>query len=202
MSSFLATFEKASTRNDILSALHQAVVEVVTLEDSGSSSFSDLTHVKYTPETLFALSSTNIGVDATSKRIILNYNKDGKESILKAISPSYGRQGSSILVPEFKDVEPASSKASEDLPLATDVGFQEMQMQETGAAMQKTEDHQTSTLLGNEEQLVEGAGGHSNGHYARDYGPQKRIPYTVTYSGFLALPLVSHETLFPVSYHN
>ena len=82
----MATFEKAFTQNEHLSSLHQAVVEVVTLRDSATVTADDLSRVTYTSEVLAAISSTTIALGETSERITLKYQKDGKQTILEALS--------------------------------------------------------------------------------------------------------------------
>jgi hypothetical protein len=199
--SFLATFEKASTRDEILSSLHQAVVEVVTLRNSTSSLPGDLNLVTYTPEALASISSTAIELDHTGAHIVLKYGDGGRESILAAIGGLNETRNPAFAVPKNAGSGVENSEAGEDFSSKYAEGLREVETKEAGLLAQDVDKGQSRTFLGHEEE-VGNRDGKSYKDYIGDLSPQRRIPYTGISPNFVTFPLESPELLFAVSGHS
>ncbi len=160
--SYLTTFEKASSQKEILSALHQAVVEIVTLRDSSLPLTYDLSHVAYNPDALAVLSGTLIEFDHNSKQTVLKYKDGGKRSILDAIhsndiQETIGPHGS---LPVNADPGVEALEATQDITLtAPDQESQGLRLQETGSPVQDMEVGQIHRFVNNKEEMDNGKGG-------------------------------------------
>jgi hypothetical protein len=198
--SFLTTFEKATTRDEILSSLHQAVVEVITLRDSTSSLSGDLGHVEYVPEALASISRTAIELDDTGTQIVLKYGDGGRESILAAIGGLNETPNPAVAVPKSAGAEVEGSEAKEDFGSVPDESFREVQMKEAGPVARDMGKGQSRTFMSDNKE-VDDRDGRSYKDYIGDLSPQKRIPYTGISPNFVTFPLDSPELLFAVSCH-
>lgn len=201
--SYLATFEKASFQKGILSALHQAVVEVVTLRDSSLPLTYDLGHVAYRPDALAALSTTIIEFDHTSKQVVLKFRDDGRWSILEAIQGSDLQESISPhgSVPMHADAEVEVLEANTDVTLiAPDQQSQELRWHEAGSPAQDMEDGQIHTFVSRKEEMDNG-NGKEHKNIVEDLSPQKRTAYAVTSADFITMPLEPLELRFAVSPH-
>ena len=193
----MATFERASTREEILSSLHQSVVEVLTLGHSTSPSYN-LGLINYKPEALAAINSTAIEFDDTGKQIVLKYKNGGKQLILEAISGHDKSLSSPVSAPENADPEAESSEAMEELSAVPDQSFQELQLQEADVAAQDMNEGHTQTPVGNKEDS-NARNGNDYKENVGDLRPQKRIAYDVTSLDFITMPLEPLQLRFSVS---
>jgi hypothetical protein len=198
--SFLATFEKASTRDEILSSLHQAVVEVVTLHNSMSSLPGDLNRVTYTPEALASISSTAIELDDTGAHIVLKYGDGGRESILAAICGLNETRNPAFAMPKDAGSGVEDSEAREDFGSKHAEAFREVETKGAALVAQDVDKGQSRTFMGHKKEVGNGDG-KSYEDYIEEISPQKRIPYTGISPNFVTFPLESPELLFAVSDH-
>lgn len=203
--SFLATFERASTREEILSSLHQAVVEVITLRDSIFPLHRDLGHVTYPPAVLASISSTTIDYDSTGRQIVLRYNSGGEQLILEAISDlkkqtlgSPVSTVSTVSTPANADAEVETSETRGDPSSASDQGFQDGQMQEAAPSAHDMEEGQTHISMGSKEESNTESGERHRDN-VEDLPPQKRTSYAVPSADFVTMPLEPLELRFAVS---
>ena len=201
--SYLAAFEKASSRKEILSALHQAVVEVVTLRDSRLPLNYGLGHVAYKPDALAALSTTIIEFDHHSKQIVLKYKDGGRQSIVEAIRGDDLQEPISPYesVPENTYAEVQALEANGDITFtAPGQESQELRSEEAGFPGQDMEDGRVHTLVATKEDMDNGHGVEYKNN-VEDISPQKRTAYAVTSADFITMPLEPLELWFAVSTH-
>jgi hypothetical protein len=138
----LATSEKPFVKGKILSLLHQAVVEIVTLRDSALFTLSfDLSHVTYPAAVLASISNTTIHYDDINKQIFLKYEMDGEQSILQAIAAVTHTPGSHVsTLSTSKNAEVGAKAEKSDLSgnptQALDKTVDDGQMMETTLAAQ------------------------------------------------------------------
>lgn len=203
VTSYLAVFEKASSRKEILSALHQAVVEVVTLRDSSLPLTYSLGHVTYKPDALAALSTTIIEFDHHSKQMVLKYKDGGRQSIIEAIRGEDLQASISPYesVPETTYAEMQALEANGDTTFtAPDQEFQESQLQEAKFPGQDMEDDRIHTFVATKEEMNNG-NGEEHKNDIEDVSLQKRTAYPVTSADFLTMPLEPLQLRFAVSTH-
>lgn len=175
------------------------MVEVVTVQDGMTSVSSDLGHIVYTPDALASISSTAIEVDTSGKLMVLKYKEGGKGNILNAVSSSLNQSlapPTSVL--EDADAGAQSSDSGEDLNTEGQDSFDEAQMHQAASAATDVEDDQTRSTMDDAEESHDRS---LATHQERNDGlmPQKRLPYTVTSTDFLTLPLGPPELRFRVS---
>lgn len=192
------TFEKAVSGEEFLSALHQALVEVLILGDSSFHQLSGLGHVTYTPEDLASISGASIELDQTGSQIILRHSDAAKRSVMEALRSCHENLSTTAPIPETAEAEVQSSEASRDLSAAHDGNLLHLKTQETSPAAREVEEGQTGAFMDEEGEASDQYGRSHMGNMGEPF-PQKRIPYTVTSLGFLRLPLEPIELRFSVS---
>ncbi|KAF7502603.1 hypothetical protein GJ744_005444 [Endocarpon pusillum] len=197
---YLAAFEKASSWKEILSALHQAVVEVVTLRDSRLPLTYSLGHIAYKPDVLAALSTTTIEFDYHSKQIVLKYKDGGRRLMVEAILGDDLQRSISPYEPvaETTYAEVPALEANGDTTFtAPDQESQELRSQEADFPGQDIEYDGTHTFVATKEEMNNGNGDQYKNNI-EDLPPQKRTAYTVTSADFITMPLEPLELRFAV----
>jgi hypothetical protein len=211
---FIGAFEKATTPEEILSSLHQAVVEVMTLEKSTSPSLADLGKATtYTPDTWFCISSTRLELEGSGNGILARYQDGGKESILDGIKGSVARSQApptAVIDAEIESADGFILKRQSELPVgdaqrvASAASGAPAASSNTAASPAPTPpaarlDSEGEAAFGSEDFLVEDRGGDGDVVFGDDVVVQKRKSYAVTSSDFLSLPLDSLGLRFAVS---
>lgn len=196
--SYLATFEKATTHNEILSALHQAVVEVVTLNDNISLLSNDLFQTTHTQEASAVISSTSIELDNTGKQLVLRYEDGAKEKILDSICGGFAKRFTSPdhMPPTSDGVEVQISETSKDLDGRSNHSSRTGQMR-ASQAVEEVEGNEQYSRMGEDKPFD----GNEESSMDTVSSPpfRRRIPYPVVSLDFLTLPVESPEQRFYVS---
>jgi len=144
----LAKPGKPVGQEKILSLLHQAVVEVVTLRDSASCTLSfDLRHVTYPPAALASISNAAIAYCDIKQEIILRHVEGGELNILEAITsrPLTSRQRIPAIA-SLKSVEGearAEAKAEVQAGMKSDAKTSDLSGNPTGAPDKRFNNRQT-----------------------------------------------------------
>lgn len=197
---FLSISSKASTREEFISSLHQAVVEVVTLKTSLQSISTDLSQISYTAEALASIAATAIELNVTGKQIALKYPESGRETILAAFSGNSDHV-QDLSVSEQKDfgAEDRSPGTSDDLASGFEGHIQEVQAQQDHFNAGAADEQQNHAVTEDSEEFDEVNERSSAIDSVEQLDPKTRTSYTVTSLKFLTLPLGSLELRFWVS---
>ena len=172
----MSTSNKATAREEVLSLMHQAVVEVVTLNDAMPPRSRDLGQIQYTPDVMASISSTVIDLDITGKHIVLRYQRGGREKIIRGIRCGLHENRSSP-VSEEQDAEAGMQYTSArenggERHIHDETENEEGSNDMTGGRLRVTTEHPDST---------------------------GSISHKVTYVSFLMLPMDPLELRFSVS---
>jgi hypothetical protein len=195
----LARFEKATAREEFLSSLHQAVVEVATLANSTSSLPIDLTRVTYSPQGLDAISKTVIELDETGKQIALSYDDRGKETIAEAAKKSArAKRHLPVSAAEGRSADATDSAFNDAFDTSVEEGLQDLPKEQAVSGLKESESYSMADA-------IEGFRDGNEVNYndtTEDSNPKRRTPYAVTSPDFLSLPLESTKLRFSVRYQN